>query len=101
MSKLSTIVFAIAAAFAAGPALADAPQGEVGVSADAAAPAKPQRTKRLGTRLEVVVVHGAVDPKKERWTDSGKSTPVLPTISESAFLEADDAGIERSADSTL
>ena len=85
MNKLSCLVL-VAAAIAATPAFAQSSQAAPIASADASF-AAPKRVKRLGTRLDVVVVHGAVDPDKQRWSQSGKGTPVLPTISESAFLD--------------
>ena len=83
-----TLGLGLVAAFAAAPALADSPQEGSSASAAAARAATPvTRTKQVGTRLGVIVIHGVVDPDKQRWTDSGKANPVLPTVSESAFLE--------------
>ena len=48
------------------------------------------RVKRVGTRLETIVVSaGAVDPAGKRWNDEGSTTAVLPTVSDDAFLDGD------------
>ena len=100
MSKLPRIVLGLIAAVVAAPTLADSPQGASGASSAAAQAASPQRVQRVGTRMDIIVVHGAVDPDKKRWTDSGKATPTLPTVSDAAFLEGDGAElVESPADS--
>ena len=69
------------AAVVAAPALADAQDGSVPIT----------RVKRIGTRLETIVVSGgAVDPQNQRWKDSGSKTAVLPTVSETAFLDGNE-----------
>ena len=102
MSKLPRIMLGFVAVLAtATPALAGPQQA----GASNAPPAEPsgatQRVKRVGTRMEtIVVLGGAVDPAKQRWTDSGRATAVLPTVSDSAFLDVYDAGsAEPGADS--
>src|SRR5688500_11501357 len=84
-----TLGLGLVAALATAPALADSPQE--GSSASATRASVPQTRKVVGTRLGVIVIHGAVDPDKQRWTHSGKANPVLPTVSESAFLEDEGA----------
>ena len=39
-----------------------------------------------------MVFAGAVDRENRRWDDSGEAIAVLPTVSESAFLDDDSAG---------
>jgi hypothetical protein len=60
-----------------------------------------ERVKRVGTRLETIIVtSGAVDPHNRRWDDSGAAIGVLPTVSASAFLDAGGAErVETPADS--
>jgi len=51
------------------------------------------RVKRVGTRLETVIVSaGAVDPEGRRFDDSGSSIAVLPMVSDSAFLDGNVEG---------
>jgi hypothetical protein len=60
------------------------------------------REKRLGSRIEttrleaIVVSAGAVDRHNERFVDSRAAAAVLPMVSESAFLDGDDAVIVES-----
>lgn len=91
MSQFPRIVLGVVAALAAAPVLADSPQGAGAAAPVAKQSGAPQRVQRVGTRMPVIVIHGAVDRDKTRWTDSGKGKPVLPTVSESAFLEGEDA----------
>lgn len=73
---------------APGPASSAAEQGSESATVPTA------RVKRVGTRLEtVIVIAGAVDPQGQRWVDAGARTPVLPTVSESAFLDGDAAAL--------
>lgn len=60
-----------------------------------------ERVKRVGTRLETIVVSGgAVDPHNRRWDDSGAEIGALPAVSASAFLDAGGAErVESPADS--
>ena len=91
MSKLPKIVLGVVAALAAAPALADSPQIAGSPTPAAEQTGAPQRVSRVGTRLPVIEILGATDRDKTRWTGSGKGTPVLPTVSEDAFLEGEDA----------
>lgn len=77
------------AAVVAAPAYAE-PQG--------GATATPiTRVKRIGTRLETVIVSaGAMDRQNERWKDSGGENAVLPVVSESAFLDGEETGAAES-----
>lgn len=101
MNKLSRIAMRMGlgtlAVVAAAPAFAGAqqavdpasPAAELPANTDSAA-TPTTRVKRVGTRMEtVIVVAGAVDPHGRRWLDSGGRNPVLPTVSESAFLDGE------------
>ncbi len=91
MSKLPKIVLGMVAALVAAPVLADSPQAAGFPTPAAEQSGAPKRVQRVGTRMPVIVIHGATDRDNTRWTDSGKGTPVLPTVSEDAFLEGEDA----------
>jgi len=85
------------AAVVAAPVHADAQDG-AGAAGSVATPIT--RVKRIGTRMEtIIVLGGAVDPQGQRWVDSGKVTAVLPTVSDSAFLDAEGADSVATPDS--
>lgn len=97
MNSIRSIVagLCLLAAVVAAPASAGSqvPTGDSAVSDSSAAEMPTERVKRIGTRrLETVyVTMGAVDPQGKRWDDSGATIGTLPVVSESAFLEGDDA----------
>lgn len=95
MSKFPRMAFGMIAALAAAPVFADAPQGAGSAAPDAEPAPKTERVQRVGSRLDVIVVHGAVDREHRRWAHSGKSNPVLPKVSESAFLDGEAADSDR------
>jgi hypothetical protein len=86
----SGVGFGVLAAMIAMPALAQtAPEAQSLGDAEPGAP-KVERVKRLGSRLEtVVVLAGAVDTDGQRWNDSGSRIATLPAMPESAFLEGE------------
>jgi hypothetical protein len=108
MSRFPSIAMCIGlgmlAAGTAASARADAPPTDgpasqaTGRSAGSeSVPIKRTREKRVGTRLEtVIVLGGAVDRHNQRFVDSGAATAVLPTVSESAFLDGEDAAVAES-----
>ena len=55
------------------------------------------REKRLGSRIEttrletIVISGGAVDRHNQRFVDSPAATAVLPTVSDTAFLDGEEA----------
>ena len=100
MKKVSgmCVGLGLLAACAAGAAQAGSPMLTVSTMAamawgDSAADAdkvETTRVKRVGTRLETVIVTaGAVDPDGKRFDDSGSAIAVLPTVSDDAFLDGD------------
>lgn len=97
MNSIRSIVSALGllAAVAAAPACAGSqvPSGDTAVSDSGAAEMPTERVKRIGTRrLETVyVTMGAVDRDGKRWDDAGSTIGTLPMVSDSAFLDGDDA----------
>lgn len=95
MNKFSSVMgLAIVAAAVAAPAQAGSQVPTV-PSAGAKSTTVGSRIPRattVGTQLDTVYVTlGAVDPQGKRFEDSGARIGVLPTISDEAFLDGDDA----------